>query len=259
MSFTYIAGIIASTIVIALIVSSVSYNRQKAIAQRRRMIAQHKKEAGEYRHFRDFILATDPEYPLLYFLQKRLVESLENALELVPQDNSIQTTVNSEQEKLRMYRDNTRHQAISQVMKTEDELNQSRRTLSQLSKAIEIQKNAGKLPLDQSEKLAQHIKSLSLFIEVASHEHQASTYASAGDIVMYQTHLKQARDALKKAPLESREKNQRIKAITAVLNEVKRTNKIVPLPTSELKEHEVTDGMRDPLAEKDSNADLQGT
>lgn len=230
MSITVISSLIILVILTALIVSSISYHRQKTIAQQRKDIARLKKTAAELIPYRDFIAMADPEYELLCLLQKQIVVALAGVLEIVPSDEEIRAQVASENKTLKQYLEGIRQGAINQIMTSEDELKVAKQTLARLSKHLDISRNAGTLSAAQHQRLLRRTQALSALIEVASHEHQAQQCADKGDIVLYQTHLKQARDALKKSPVEDEEKNARIKALTETLNEVKRTNQIVALP-----------------------------
>ncbi|TNC80655.1 MAG: hypothetical protein C9356_13130 [Oleiphilus sp.] len=236
MSITLISSIIIFIILAALIVSSISYNRQKAIAQQRKEIARHKKQAAEILPLRDFIATVDPEYELLMVLQKQLVLAMENVLEIVPMDAQTRALASSENQRLKQFKEGKRQTEIDQVMTTEEDLKISKQTLARISKHLDISRNAGHLSASVHQRLHRHTLALSLLIEVASHEHQAAQCADKGDIVLYQTHLKQAREALKKAPIDEEEKNTRIRVLTETLNEIKRTNRIVALPEYEARE-----------------------
>jgi len=227
MSISFIAGAIVITIVCAFIISSLSYQRQKAIAQKRKEIKHYKSVAMEISGYRDFIEMTDHEFDLLSVLQKQIVVALENVLERVPSDEHILRASQNENARLKQFRDQQRHQEVSLIMRSDDDLKSSKQQLAKIAKHLEVCRNAGSLPDAICMQLKRHITHLGHEIDFESHYFQAQQCAIQGDVVLYQTHLKQSRDALKKTNLEQDIKNGKLKDISDKLSEVKRTNKVI--------------------------------
>lgn len=230
MSISLIAGVIILLVICSLIVSSISYSRQKAIAQRRKEIARYKQTIEELSEYRNFLLKVDPDYDILTLLQKQLLHAVEQILDRVPDDQQMQRRTDVENALLQQIMQQQRNKPLAQVMESDEELSQAKKNLSSIAKHLDLSRNSGTLSPASHQNFTVHIKNIGLLIDVESHQHQAQLFAEQGDVVLYLTHLKQARDALRKAPIESEEKNHRIRQLTEVLNETKRTNKITPLP-----------------------------
>jgi hypothetical protein len=230
MSISLIAGFILLLIVGSLIVSSISYNRQKVITQQRKEVARHTKTADELGSYRNFLIKVDPDYEILTLLQRQLLGALEQILARVPDNNNIRQRAEAEKLCFQQFKQRQRDNALDPIMVSDDELSNSKKSLAAIAKHLDLSTNAGTMSPATHQKLIMHLKNLGLLIEVESHQHQAQLYADKGDVVLFQSHLKQARDALHKAPIESDKKNLRIRQLTEALTETKRTNKIVQLP-----------------------------
>ena len=233
MSISLIAGIIVSLVVISLVVSSISYSRQKAIAQRQKQLKRLKTEAQELLIHQQLLLGVDTEYDIILLLQKQLLKLLVQAQELAPEDPEVATALARENNNLRDYLDGNRHIPLDIIRRSDEELAQSKLQLGQVAKQIDLMTNKGLISASVNKVLRDRIKRIQLDMDVASHQAQADAYAEQNDVVLYQNHLKQARDALAKSPLHFDEKNAQIKDLTDLINEVKRTNKIVKRDSSE--------------------------
>jgi len=230
MSISLIAGFILLLIVGSLIVSSISYNRQKVIAQQRKEVARYTKTADELSGYCNFLLKVDPNYEILILLQRQLLGALEQILERVPDDNNIRQRAETEKLRFQQFKQRQRANDLEPIMISDEELSDTKRSLAAIAKHLDLSTNAGAMSPAAHQKLIIQLKNLGLLIEVESHQHQAQLYADNGDVVLFQSHLKQARDALHKAPIDSDKKNLRIRQLTEALTETKRTNKIVQLP-----------------------------
>lgn len=239
MSISLIAGIIVSLVVVSLVVSSISYSRQKAIAQRQKQLKKLKAEAQELIVHQQLMLSVDSEYDIILLLQKQLLKLLVLAQDLAPEDPEVATALARENNSLRDYLDGNRHTHIDIVRRSDEELAQSKLQLGQVAKQIDLMTNKGLISTSVNKVLRDRIKHIQLEMDVASHQAQADAYAEQDDVVLYQNHLKQARDALAKSPLHFEDKNAQIKALTDLINEVKRTNKIVRRDDSVDKSQEI--------------------
>ena len=107
-------------------------------------------------------------------------------------------------------------------MTSDIELNQALSQLSQVSRLLDIYRNKGSLTAAKCQELQTHLQQLKVELNINSNLYQADSFAESGDMTMYQMHIKQALDILKKSNIEGEAKNSRIRELSALLAEAKR-------------------------------------
>lgn len=227
MSSTLIVSVIAGLIVLSIIVSAISYNRQQVLAKRKRKLQKHKDNATEMLNYAHVLSMVDEKYTLLKLVQGQAVTELKCAYDLMPEEQSLKRSYHREKNILEGYQNNQREHSVQKHLNSNTELNNAKQQLLKLKKFLDILQNQQSLSKSKASDLNTYISHLMLELEVNSHIYQARQFGEQKDMVMYQLHIKQARDILKKSSLEIKNKNERIKQLTDVLNEVKKTNKVV--------------------------------
>jgi len=226
MSTSFAILTIVGIILISLAVSAISYNRQQAIAVRKKKLNSLHKQMVELSEYRNLLLKIDPTYDLICFLQRNILYALRNALELAPSDTDLNQQLQTQSANMEHYESGKRDNNLKPFFVTDGELNAAQILMSQLLKTLELKKNNNQLSASQHAHFVTHIHNIRSELEIESHLAQANNYAQKRDMVMYQLHLKKARDALKKAPLDSDVKNQKVKELTELLNESKKGGRI---------------------------------
>ena len=215
-------------ILLSLIISGISYSRQQAMAKLRIKISQYRQQSDELLGHIALLLKVDPQYQLITQLQVIAVNTLKLANSLSPTDQIISDNLRIQNQRLSELKEKKREEPAVEFFETETELNQLKSQIAQISKLLEIYRNRGELSIDKSNTYNAHLKKISFELTVNSHMNQARKCGERDDVATYQMHLKQARDLIKKSEMEENEKNKRIKELTDILNEVKKTNKILP-------------------------------
>ena len=210
-----------------MIVSGISYSRQQAMAKLQKKISQYRQQVDEALEHIALLLRIDPDYQLLTQLQTLIVRTLQLANNLSPQDQIISDNLSIQKQRLIEFKENKRDIPVIEFLETETELNQLKLQIGQISKQLNIYRNRGELSIDKINTFNTHLKELTLELTINSHMNQARKCGERNDIAMYQMHIKQAREVVKKSAIEESEKNKRIKELTDILNEVKKTNKVV--------------------------------
>lgn len=229
MSMSLIAGLIAAVVVLSVIVSAISYSRQKSIAERQKRLKLFKQEAQDLITLQQTLLRFDEHYDILQLFQKQISKLLLQAQDLAPGDRELAAQLAQEGVLLKQFQASQRNNSVDLVCRSDKELAQNKLALAKVSKGLDILANKGVCNRSLANEYKQHIKRLQLDLEVSSHEAQAQDYAERNDVVMYQNHLKQARDALSKSNLNFDGKNERIRQLSDIIAEAKKHNKIVPL------------------------------
>ena len=215
-------------ILLSLIISGISYSRQQAMAKLRIKISQYRQQSDELLGHIALLLKVDPQYQLITQLQVIAVNTLKLANSLSPTDQIISDNLRIQNQRLSELKEKKREEPAVEFFETETELNQLKSQIAQISKLLEIYRNRGELSIDKSNTYNAHLKKISFELTVNSHMNQARKCGERDDVATYQMHLKQARDLIKKSEMEENEKNKRIKELNDILNEVKKTNKIIP-------------------------------
>jgi len=210
-----------------MIISGISYSRQQAMAKLQKKISQYRQQVDEVLGHIALLLKVDSDYQLIIQLQTLVVSTLQLSNSLSPKDHIISDNLRIQKQRLSEFKENKRDNQVIEFLETETELNQSKLQIGQISKLLDIYRNRGELSIDKSTTFNAHLKSLKLDLMINSHMNQARKCAERNDVMTYQMHIKQAREVVKKSTLEESEKNQKIKELTDILNEVKKTNKVV--------------------------------
>jgi len=232
MNVTYIISVIAFLIIASLIVSSMSYSRQKKIARIQKRLNSLKKITDEALAHLQLLLQIDPSYELILVLQMQAIKAFEQMLELTPNDPTLSAMLSIHKQNLKSYQDSTRNNEVVQFLSSDSALTSALSQLLQLVKVIEIDRNRNAISEAHCARLTAHINELKLNLEIESHKKQAEVFGEKGDLVMYQLHIKKAREAVKRSPIDPKKKALTIKQLTDILNEVKKTNQM-PADTEE--------------------------
>jgi len=227
MDITLIFGIITILILVSMIFSGISYNRQQSMKKKRAQLNRFKHQADELYGAISLLLKVDEKYELICELQNIVVSSLNGAHSLAPDDPLITSSYQTQATRLQQFKTATRENDVSCFTTNDAELNQAMSQLSQLSKILDIYKNKGTIAVAKHQELSNHIQTLRVDLDINSNLFQADNFAANGDITMYQMHLKQALEVLKRSTIESTEKNERIKYLSCMLTEVKKTNTVI--------------------------------
>jgi hypothetical protein len=226
MTITLAISVITAIIIISMIASAISYSRQQSMKRKRLKISQYRQQADEVLSYLSLLLKIDSQYELITHLQSLAVNSLKKAYQLAPEDPLIKNHLQIQQSRLQSYKDGQRDNTIARYVTSDTELTQSQSQIGQISKLIDIYRNKGQLTTGKAQELQAHLQTVKVDLNINSNLYQADTFAEEGDITMYQMHVKQALEILKKTPVENKAKNARIRQLSELLKEAKRTNKI---------------------------------
>ncbi len=229
MSPTTAFAIIILVVIAALTLSAISYSRQQAIKAQKARLAQLKSSADEIYHHLSLFLRIDPDYQTITLLQNLLIHTLKTASDIVPQDTELRDRLAKSATNLAMYKGGSRANEIQYYVLSDNELTELHSQLGQACKFIDICKNRGIINLSQHAKIITHLQHIKLEVDINSHVVQANQCALDGDMVSYQLHLKQAKETLSRSKLNIPDKLARVKRLSEVLNDIKRTNKVVDL------------------------------
>ncbi len=236
MSNTFIILSIVIVILVSLLISAISYHRQQNIARKQKKLKMYNKQIEELSRFRNLLLQVDSGYELLCLVQQDIVTALKNSVELEKSDLSLTKQLEAQQQNLSMFQASKRTNEIKSCMTSDAELNGALFQLNQLLKALDLKKNGGQLSDSRHAELRSRIQYIKFNLEIETNLFKAEEYAHKRDVVMYQLHLKKARDILKKAPIDNDTKNKRIRELTEKINASKRSNSVFesndsPTPT----------------------------
>lgn len=232
---TYIFAGIVVLIFASLIISAVSYSRQQAYKAKKKKLFSLKTRSDEILNYLRLLLQIDDDYRIIHFLQKQLVQLTRTAKGIAPEDPQWSRLLTTYEQSLSQYASGTRSNPIECYVSSDSELSTLQMQLLQVSKHLDVCRNRGLLDTQTHEAMLAHIQRLKLDLDVNSHVYQAQQHGTEGDIVLYQLHLKQARDALSKSKLNISDKTGRVKQLTEMINHAKRTNRMfdAPLPNSD--------------------------
>jgi len=210
-----------------MIMSGISYNRQQAMKRRKAKINRFKQQADELIGIISLLLKIDKEYGLICQLQNIVSSSLQAAHQLAPDDPLISSHCQTQSQRASLFNSGKRENKVNCYTTNDFELNQAMSLFTQLGKILDIYKNKGVLSAAKHQELSAHLQTLRVDMDINSNLYQADNFAVNGDITMYQMHLKQALEVLKKSTIESNEKHERIKFLSEMLTEVKKTNAVI--------------------------------
>lgn len=226
MSATAIILSVVFLLIASLALSAFIYTRQQSLAKRRTKVMFYKQQADEMLGYLALLLALDPNYELILLLQKRVIHMTRNASELIPQDAMLRDTLRKHQHNLTKYEKHQRDNDLTLYLLSDAELNQAQSQLTQLSKLLDMFCAQALITHDDVDRLKQHVRELRLNLEVCSHLEQANRYAQAKDFVMYQMHVKHAREALRKTSIEVAGKEKKIDHLSEALRLVKESHEL---------------------------------
>jgi predicted S18 family serine protease len=227
MNSTLIISLIAATIVISMVASGISYSRQQAMKKRQLRITKLRQQADELLSYTSLLLKIDKQYDLIIQLQSLAVSCLQGAKQIAPDDPLINNHLQAQEIKLHSFKSCERDNKITCYVSSDTELSQAQSQLGQISKLIDIYRNKGLLPSAKSQELQAQLQMIKVELNINSNLYQADCFAEEGDMTMYQMHIKQALDLLKKTNIDGANKNDRIRQLSTLLNEAKRTNRVV--------------------------------
>jgi hypothetical protein len=210
-----------------MILSGISYSRQQAMKKKQKKINQYRQQADDLLGHIALLLKVDSDYQLITQLQILTVNTLQLANNLSPHDPIISGNLRIQKQQLNNFKEYKRENQVIEFFESETELNQLKSQTGQIDKVIDIYRNRGELSLDKSNAFHEHLKKVNLELTINSHMNEARKCGEKNNMTMYQMHIKQVREIVKKSSLDENDKNKRIKELTEILNEVKRTNKVV--------------------------------
>lgn len=226
MSATVIILSVVILLIASLALSAFTYTRQQALAKRRTKVMFYKQQADEMLGYLALLLTLDPDYELILLLQKRVVFMLKNAADLVPQDEHLRSTLRKHQQHLVRYEQHQRDNKLTPYLLNDAELNLAQSQLAQMSKLLDMFCAQALITHEDIERHKQHVRELRLNLEICSHLEQANRYADTKDFVMYQMHVKHARDALRKSSIELSGKDKKIDHLSEALRLVKESHEL---------------------------------
>ncbi len=225
MSIYIFAGIVV-LILASLIISAISYSRQQAYKERKKKLFSLKTRTDEILNYQRLLLHIDQDFTIILYLQKQLLQLIRAARNIAPEDAQLKALHISHEHHLAKYSAGKRDNPVECVVASDSELSNVQMQLLHISKHLDVCRNRGTLDSQTHENMLAHIQKLKLDLDVNSHMHQAQVCGTQGDMVLYQLHLKQARDALSKTKLDVPNKTDRIKQLSDMLNHAKRTNRV---------------------------------
>ncbi len=225
MSTVIFAGIVI-LIIASIVISAVTYSRQQAYKAKQKKLSQLKSRSDEVLGHLRLLLQVDDQYDIIVSLQQQLVRFLKAAYALEPADQLISKNLATQTQNLALYKEGRRANPIECFMSSDSELNNAQLQLGQVSKYLDICRNRNWITVREHDAMNKRLQRLKLDLLLNTHVYQAEKCGQSGDMVMYQLHLKQARDALSKSKSEYPDKNARVKELSDMLNYSKRTNKM---------------------------------
>lgn len=226
MNSTLIISLIAATIVISMVASGISYSRQQAMKKRQLRISKLRQQADELLSYTSLLLKVDERFDLIVQLQSLAVSCLQGAKQIAPEDPLICNHLQAQEIKLQTFKNGERDNEVSCYVSSDTELSQAQAQLGQISKLIDIYRNKGLISSANGQALQNQLQTIKVELNINSNLYQADCFAEEGDMTMYQMHIKQALDLLKKTNIDSDTKNDRIRQLSALLSEAKRTNRV---------------------------------
>jgi len=210
-----------------MVFSGISYSRQQAMKRKKTLINKYRHQADEIIGHLSLLLKIDEKYQLVCELQSLIVAALHAAYQLAPEDPLTVNNLRIQKERYKALKEGRRENKVTCYATSDSELNQALSQISQIGKLLDICRNKGSLPVAKYQELQAHLETLKLNLNINSNLYQADSYAENGDVTMYQMHIKQALEILKKSPIEDKDKNSKIRQLSELLNEIKKTNKII--------------------------------
>lgn len=216
-------GGLAVVFTISIVISTVAYRKQQAIFKLKSQTRQIKRKIEEFSEILGTLLRTDPSFELVTVIQQQIVSLYEKLAGIDPNDNNHQHHLDLERLKQTQFKSGKRQQPISQALETDTEIESVNIHINTLTHFINSAYKKGRISQSKFTDLVHHLQKLRLDIEVASHTLQANKYLENNDRVLAQSHLKQAKEALRSSSLEFPEKTQQIRELTEHIKSVMRS------------------------------------
>lgn len=207
----------------SIFISTIAYKRQQAIRQLKSQTRQLKRKIEEFSEIRNALLKTDPSLELALIIQQQIIKLCDKLSALDPSNEQHQKYCDVERLKQSQYANGEREQAASQSLSSDTEIESVNIHIHTLTKFLNSAYKKGRIGQSKYNELVHHLQKLKLDIEVASHTAQANKYLANGDRVLAQSHLKQAKEALRSSAIEFPEKTQQIRDLTEQIKQVMRS------------------------------------
>lgn len=200
-----------------------AYRRQQRIQLTKSKIRQFKQKADELIDIRNTLLRADDEYESIILVQSLILSNLTHAQQLDSENEHLRMEVEKETYYLDLYKSQKRENEINKAFDSDSDIQSTNIRLNSFARILLKAKKTGAVSAAKCADIARHMQKLRLDIEVESHLKQARSFLANDDRVLAQSHLKQAKEALRTSPLEFPEKNQRIKDIAEEIKSVMRS------------------------------------
>ncbi len=203
--------------------STIAYKKQQAIKLTKSKIRHYKRKADELTDIRNILLRTDEDYESILIIQTMICNYTKKAFELDQTNENLKKELDQENFYLDNYNAGKRDNEIEKAFDSDSEIESANIRLNNFARILLKAKKTGAVSPAKCADIARRMQKLRLDIEVESHLKQARSYLANDDRVLAQSHLKQAKEALRGSPLEFPEKNQRIKDIADEIKTVMRS------------------------------------
>ena len=224
MTTVIIFSILGGLLLLSIILSSFAYKRQQALSLKKSRINQLSRNISDLEETLSTILKIDSSYELILILQQQLISLFEKKLNLEPDNQRTQQQLEQHKVNNTHYRNSERVDVINKAMESDEAINLANFQLIEVTKLLQKFKLGKKLSPAKYSELTNHIHRLKLDIEVESHIAQADRYSTSNDIVMTQSHLKQARESLRAFHGDFPEKSQLIRTLSEKIKGINQTN-----------------------------------
>lgn len=224
MTTVIIFSTLGGLLLLSIVLSSFAHKRQQALSLKKSRLNQLSRNISDLEETLNTILKIDQSYDLILILHQQLISLLEKKLSLEPENR--RTLHQLEQHKIinTRYRNNEREGEINKAMQSDEAINLANFQLLQVTKLLQKFKLSKKLSPAKFSELTNHIYRLRLDIDVESHIAQADRYSASNDIVMTQSHLRQARESLRAFHGDFPEKSQLIRTLSERIKGINQTN-----------------------------------
>lgn len=227
MTTVIIFSILGGLLLLSIVLSSFAYKRQQALSLKKSKINQLSRNISDLEETLSTILQIDASYDLILILHQQIMAFTEKKLSLDPGDRRTQIKLEQQKTNHTQYRNNEREDNINLAMQNDEAINLANFQLLQVNKLLQKFRSGNKLSPAKYSELTNHIHRLKLDIEVESHMAQADRYSASNDIVMAQSHLKQARESLRGFNGDFPEKSQLIRTLTERIKGINQTNSAI--------------------------------
>jgi hypothetical protein len=237
MESAFFIGVLSIMVIGSIIVSTMAYSRQQAHSLRKSQARQLKHKLDGYQDMLATLLRIDKEYDLALIVHQQILSMIQKLLALEPENENYLQLNEEEQIHRTQLSGGKRTQEISTRLASDHDINTCNYQLLQLSKLILNQKKKSLISPANAAALYNQVKKLRLNIEVDSHIAQGELYLKNNDRILGQTHLKQAREALKNSDIEFPEKSDLIKQLSERIRTLSSEKRVqeTPTPTSDTK------------------------